>query len=467
MLVLLMIALFGLSIWGLVFMRRYGLIGGCLAVLLVGSCLGHPFYHVNVGPLPITADRVLLGAVLALYLLYRSWGQVERRGIDRLDILVLALIAVLAFSTFTHDWHAHGSRALASLLFFYLMPVTVYMIVRESPLSRRSVWGVLGTLAGFGFYLAVTSILEQRQMWSLVFPRYIVSPEHAEFLGRGRGPFLNPIGNGMFMCAGYFSLLMFWSRVGRTGKGLLLLCALIYLTGIYCTLTRVVWLSAAAGTLMILALNLPRRWSVAAVATAAVVAVSVLATKWEDLNAFKRDQYVSVAEMSQSASLRPILAYVAWQMYLDRPVLGCGYRQYDAVADHYLADRSTRLRLERARQYTQHNVFLALLAETGIVGLGLFLLFLSVLTLTSWRLWRAGDAALPAHQVGLLTLLIVMSYVVMANFHDLSLIPMIHMLLFFLAGMTRNLHGQRCGAAERKAAGERDTDQTVRLCAAT
>ncbi len=86
-------------------------------------------------------------------------------------------------------------------------------------------------------------------MWALVFPRYIVSDAQAEFLGRGRGPFLNPVGNGMFLCAGLFSLLMFWPRVRRYGKVSVLLLTLVYLAGIYCTLTRVVWLAAAGGLL--------------------------------------------------------------------------------------------------------------------------------------------------------------------------------------------------------------------------
>ncbi len=34
-------------------------------------------------------------------------------------------------------------------------------------------------------------------------------------------------------------------------------------------------------------------------------------------------------------------------------------------------------------------------------------------------------------------LLMVMAYLLMALFHDLALIPMVHMLLLFLAGLTR------------------------------
>jgi O-antigen ligase len=424
-------------VWGMVCYRQVGLLGAALAVLLVGSCFGHPFYHVNVGPVPITLDRLLLGGLLVCYVIGRAWWRVERRSLDHVDLMLLAFIGMLVLSTFAHDWRANGSRALASLLFLHLMPLALYWVVREAPASSRAVVGVLATLAFFGLYLAVTAVCEQQQWWSLVFPRYMSSVTEAEFLGRGRGPFLNPVANGMYLCTGFFSLLMFWPRVSRRGKLMLLVLSIVYLAGIYCTLTRVVWLAAVVGVMILVVLNVPRRWAVTGVVATGLLGTVVGVLKWDDLNAFKRDQYVSVAEMSESASLRPILAYIAWQMYLDRPLTGCGYRQYDRVADHYLADRTTQLRLERARRYAQHNVFLALLAETGMIGLGFFLLLLATVAQSSWRLWRNVEADLASRQMGLLMLLIVLSYVMMAMFHDLALIPMVHMLVLFLAAMVR------------------------------
>ena len=297
----------------------------------------------------------------------------------------------------------------------------------------------LATCVAFGCYLAVTSICEQQQLWSLVVPRYIVTDPNTEFLGRGRGPFLNPVGNGMFLCLGLFSLLLFWPRVRQRGKAVILLLACVYGAGIYCTLTRVVWLAAGGGLLLVSLLNGPPRRRLLLAVTAGLLVAMVVVVKWESLNAFKRDRHVSVAEMAQSASLRPVLAYVAWRMFLDRPLLGCGYRQYESVSAHYLGDRSTQLNLERARGYVQHNGFLSLLTETGMVGLGLFVLLLTVLAQMSWRLWIAEGAELAARQWGLLTLLMLCAYTIMAMFHDLALIPMIHMLLFFLAGVTRSL----------------------------
>ncbi len=429
------------AVWGVIFVRQFGLLGGCLAVLLVGSCLGHAFYHANIGPLPLTADRILLGVLLAVFVISRRWGLVPRQPLNQVDLLLIAFVAVLGICTFTHDWQAHGMRAAASLVFFYVLPLMIYFIARETPVSGRGLRGLYATLATFGVYLAVTAICEQQQIWGLVFPRYIVSDMQAEFLGRGRGPFLNPLGNGMFLCAGLFSLLIFWPRASRGGKAVILSLSVVFLAGIYCTLTRGVWLAAGSGLLILVALNLPRRWGFYLVVACGLLAVSAVTMEWNTLNAFKRDRDVSVADMSKSASLRPILAYLAWHVFLDHPLTGCGYRQYEDVSDYYLSDRSTSLQLERGRRYVQHNAFLSLLAETGMIGLGLFLLMWGAVLRAAWQLWRASSATLETRQFGLLMLLLIVCYVLMAMFHDLTLIPMVHMLMFLLAGITRGQQG--------------------------
>ncbi len=468
MLAIIIVALLVCAVWGLVFLRRFGLLGGCLAVLFVGSCFGHAFFHANVGPVPVTLDRVLLGLLLVVFVVYRLWGEVPRQTVNGLDLLLLAFIGAICFSTFTHDWKAEGYRAAASLLFFYLLPLTIYIIAREIPLTPRAMQGVFGSLAAFGIYLAVTAVLEQQQIWSLVFPRYIVSDAQAEFLGRGRGPFLNPVGNGMFLCAGLFSLLMFWPRSQRWGKLVILLLTAIFLAGIFCTLTRVVWLAAAMGLPALILMNLPRRWMMAGLVACALAGTTGAVVNWTTLNAFKRDRDVSVADMSRSASLRPILAYIAWHVFVDHPLSGCGYRQYEHVSDNYLADRSTPLQLERGRRYVQHNVFLSLLAETGMIGLGLFLLLWIALLQVSLQLWSAPELPLEMRQLGLLMLLLIGAYMLMAMFHDLTLIPMVHMLMFFLAGLTRSAQGTlssaRVGLADRRHAVVMTGDPLVHAC---
>ena len=124
----------------------------------------------------------------------------------------------------------------------------------------------------------------------------------------------------------------------------------------------------------------------------------------ERILAFKRDDALSARETAESVKLRPILARIAWNMYCDRPMLGCGYGQYAREHVNYLADRSTDLPLERARGYIPHNVVFSLLTETGLVGLGLFAAMLFYWACDAWRLWSDVTGPLWARQQGLLLL---------------------------------------------------------------
>jgi O-antigen ligase len=126
-------------------------------------------------------------------------------------------------------------------------------------------------------------------------------------------------------------------------------------------------------------------------------------------------------------------------MFLDRPVFGCGYCQYRSEHLDYVSDRSTDLPLEKGRGFISHNVIFSLLAETGLVGLGLFLLLVTLWGRDAWRLWRLESAPLWMRQQGLLLLAVLGVYFVNGMFHEISVVPMANMTLFFLAGVTAAL----------------------------
>jgi O-antigen ligase len=429
-------------IWGTVVFLRGGLLGGCLAVLLAGACFGEPMLKIELGPLPLTADRVLLALLIVQYVFWRRWGYADQKPLGNPEFVLLALLGVLVVSVLMHDWEASNYRAVSWLILFYLMPATVYWIARQTRLSQREVLIVFGGLAILGVYLAVTSLAEYFQAWWLVFPKYIettAADKAMGYVGRARGPLLQPIGNGILLAIGLGSALLWWPRLRRPGQLALMAVALLFLAALYCTLTRSVWMGGILTLALVVGLALPWNWRWPLLGGGLLVTAILAATHWDDLLTFQRDKGHSAQETADSAELRPVLAAIAGQMFCDRPLLGCGYAQYEKEHLNYLSDRSTNLSLERGRGYIQHNVFLSLLAETGLVGLGLFATLLILWARDAWRLWR--DAALPlwARQQGLLFLVALGVYVINGMFHEVSVIAMANMTLFFLAGVTASL----------------------------
>jgi O-antigen ligase len=437
--VLITAAAVALSVWGAVVFLRGGLLAGCLAVLLAATVFGHEFFNVPTGVVPLTLDRMLWALLLLQYVIWRRQGRADPKPLGRDDWVLLAVLGVLTASTFTHDWQAHANQPAAWLVFFYLMPAGLYWVARQSQVSPREVRGMFVFFGLLGIYVATTAIAEwQHQSW-LVWPPYIGDANNMAFLGRARGPLLNPMGNGILMTVCLVSTLAWWPRANRPGRLLLLALVGMYAVGVYGTLTRCAWIGAAAGLCLVVAVYLPRSWRIPVLAAGVVAGGVLTAVYWQEMVAFRRDEGLSAKETEESVLLRPVMARVAWNMFLDRPLLGCGFGRYVDESVYYLHDRTTELQLEKARGYVQHNVFLTLLTETGLVGMGLWLALLWLWGRNAWRLWRAESASPWFRQSGLLLLALLAAYVCNGMFHDVSLIAVVQMLLFFLAGLVAGL----------------------------
>ena len=147
-------------IWGVVVLRFGGLLAGCLGVLLIGTCLGPPFFTYKLGPLPITADRVLLALLTVIYGTAWLRGGIGVKPVGRADVLLAILLLILATSALTHDWSIEGAQPLSNLVFYYLAPATIYWLARQSQLNQRTLVMTFGTLAALALYLGITSVAE-------------------------------------------------------------------------------------------------------------------------------------------------------------------------------------------------------------------------------------------------------------------------------------------------------------------
>ena len=101
----------------------------------------------------------------------------------------------------------------------------------------------------------------------------------------------------------------------------------------------------------------------------------------------------------------------------------------------YLKDPHTGLPLTITKSLTQHNVLLAYLTETGLIGLVALLGLLSQFARMSWSVWRDYRLQLWPRQIALIGLVLVSAYCINGMFHDVSIVPQMHMLLFFLDGI--------------------------------
>ncbi len=392
--------------------------------------------------MPLTSDRVLWALLMVQLVVWWRLGLTASHRIGRAEVVLLAFIASLAASVALHDWTVDHNQPLSQFVFYYLMPLGIYWVGWQARISERGLKIMFALFGLFGVYLALMAIAERFQLTALVFPHYIISSRYEEFFGRARGPLLNPMANGMLLGICLGAGLMAWPRALRWGQLVLIAFAGLLCCGIACTMMRSDWIGGALGLGLILFLTMPRLYRPWFLAAAVLGSALLVTGEWTNFLEFKRDKYVSAEDTASSVKLRPILVAIAWDMFRDRPLFGCGFGHYPDEHIKYLSDRDTDLPKEKARGYIQHNVWLALLTETGLIGVSLFTLLIILWLQCAWRLWRSDRAPLWMRQQGLLFFVAAANYFVNAMFHDMSIIPMVNMFLFFLAGVTVNVQTQ-------------------------
>jgi O-antigen ligase len=180
---------------------------------------------------------------------------------------------------------------------------------------------------------------------------------------------------------------------GFSARWLLLGAALLLSLGLVASESRGGALAAVVALIAALVVFKRRRaWVFASLTIVVGVAIawfSVSPTAWD-----------RITDFDNGGSGRSDLWTVAWRMTDDNPTNGVGLNNYPAVADEYVREPGT---VERAdlivdTPHVVHNAYLQLLAETGVIGLAIFLGVALGSLFASWRaaelFHRAGNIAM-------------------------------------------------------------------------
>lgn len=437
----LLVALFAIAslVWMVPLVQRGRVLAVAMLVLVVGTIFGPDFFSID-GPARLSLDRILWVVMLLILVLGWRYGHARFPSPTRTDWVVLGMVVWFLVSCLRTGAAASEQTPLSRWWFYVAMPAGMYLVARLVAIRARDIDWLVRGLIGLGLYLSITAMLEVTGTHGLVFPRYIIDPEVWQFFGRGRGPLMNPTGNGFLIALCSVACAVAILHAGRRGKALYGVALVILLGGLFATLTRSAWLGGIGGVAIIGFVYSPRWLRVLGLASIVLlVGGSALGVK-NQLVRMKRDKNLTAADAEKSVKLRPLLAVVAWEMFKDRPLSGHGFGQYDQRKDRFHTERSYGLPLDQARDYVQHNVFLSALVDTGLIGLGLLLCWLTAVAAIGWSLAHNKRGRPQARSIGLLLLGMLTAYLANGLFHDVLIIPMVHMFLFFVAGVAVTVH---------------------------
>jgi len=341
---------------------------------------------------PMVSLSKVAGAVLAVsWIAATAAGNAPRRDFfSQNPVLTVSLLFLLVWTLLSATWAEESSRAFVSTLSFalsfLLFPITYVAIRRVSDVRPILVAYVLGAALA-----AIYGVIAQPDAASA-----ISSPTGAAGLNRLAGSIGDPnelatlLASGIGVATG---LIFDRSRSGafRVFCGFL---AFVLLIAIFVTLSRGGLVSLAAALVAAIAVAPPKLRAGAVASVLAVVAISFVFFFGVASQA-ARDRITE----SDGGSGRTDIWKVGWRLVEDNPVLGVGGGNFQVSSIHYLLVPGTI----RFDEYivdlptVAHNAYLQVLAETGIVGLVLFLVSIGVSLTCAAKalalLRRQGDRA--------------------------------------------------------------------------
>jgi O-antigen ligase len=329
-------------------------------------------------PVPFLAWQwlylVLLG-VGAVCMVARG-GAVSWR-LPHLRFLVTPLAVLLgAFLLSTVSSQVHSLSATAFLAVVAIVCACwVFAIVIENERVTRAIWPVIAVAL---LLLAVRVILWRRDEGLNVVAFQVV----------------NNAWIGKLQLAWIFNLLapfLLARAIGESRKRLAVLYGLTWaITGVatYLLFSRMGTIAFAVATLGVWIFN-PRHWRKGLLVLLVGATIGAgLAARSE-----RMARYVIATILEPDRNPGVGLRLSAWRdavrLFRSRPITGTGLGTYDEVT--YRLDGTTADPFFRQRGWHAHNVYLHLLAETGILGLMAWCYFWYVITARLLGSWRRAD----------------------------------------------------------------------------
>jgi len=309
------------------------------------------------------------------------------RGPYLLDLLLLAQGLYIFLGIYFR-----GMVAFHAWTMSYLVPFAAYFfaknLVTTSPKIRRMFWALLGLV----LYYSITSVAEKLGIQMLIWPKYILQIN--AFSGRSGGPFGHAPLFGTIMGMMIPIHLYFIATVkNNVLKILLFMSLLLGFAGLYFTYTRGSWLAGIMALMAVVLLNRKQflKMVMPALVIAPIVAILFLG--------IQQDKFMKQrVENENTVGTRLGTLVTATKVWWDRPLFGVGFHQYRKVLDNYIEPLNLPfigvIPVKQFRNNPPHDIYIAFLAETGLVGVllqgAIYLLILKTFLL-KFALRKKGD----------------------------------------------------------------------------
>jgi O-antigen ligase len=282
------------------------------------------------------------------------------RGPYVLDIFIALLVIYVLVQVIFHDMVAFHEWTMS-----YLVPGSAFFFAKNLVTKGKQVRILLWALLVLLFYYGVTSVAEKYQIHALIWPKYIIWED--AFRGRSDGPFKHAAVFGTIIGMMLPINLYFIATVRSVHlKAALFANLALGMAGLFFTYTRGSWLAGAAALLVVVVLNKRQylRLVLPALVIVPMLAIGVLG--------FGEDKMMKERfENEDTLGSRIGTMVTATKVWRDNPFFGVGFYQYRFVMGDYIepveAPGLGTIRVSQFRYNPPHDIFIAYLAEQGLI----------------------------------------------------------------------------------------------------
>lgn len=355
----------------------------------IASVLGFRFlWSIQTPVLPdLFLDRMTLVWLAVVFAVKFMAEKRVLRGPHLLDLILLINALYLVVVIYIHDMFAFHAWTMS-----ILVPYSAFFFAKNLVTTNKHSRWFLWVLLALVIYYSITSIADKLGIYSLVWPKYILTD--GEFPGRSDGPFLHaPLFGTVIGMMIPIHLYFIVTVSNRFLKIFLLLSLMLGFAGLYFTYTRGSWLAGilALGTVVFLNRRHFLKFLLPAIVVAPIVAVLFLG--------IGQDKFMKERVENENTFGSRLGTFVtAIKVFRANAIFGVGFNQYKNVLEDFVEPVNLpivgTITFRQFRHNPPHDIYISYLAETGIVGSLLqgtiyFLILKAFLLKYAWR--KDGD----------------------------------------------------------------------------
>ncbi|HLB25150.1 MAG TPA: O-antigen ligase family protein [Nitrospirota bacterium] len=312
-----------------------------------------------------------MGVILFLLAIYGRRGE-GGRGFG--DVFLAApLLWLVAAQAFGSIGSVEPMRSLSKAVFYFFTGIAFYLgACRLKPGARAVLWSVAAASCAAGafstveFFLGRTPLL--REMYALDNPYYFFEA----LRGRSFGTLGHPVfTGGLFVLAAPAIFYLLDTERGKYLKAVLAVFLCVSLAGALFTFSRGAIVSIAVSAFVFYRRALTKR-RLAWLLVPVVIAIGALAFSGRAGETLGGRLSFSGASQAGDLTHRLMAYELAGRVLADAPLFGMGVGNYRHLYGKYRVEEGDT----RAVYATPDNMYLVTLAETGMLGLGLFVYIL-------------------------------------------------------------------------------------------